>query len=213
MVFKRRDTQSLLSRLRQILYPRAGWRRTLEYLGHRVQRLPDTAHRIALGFSCGVFVSFSPFFGLHFLLAATAAKLVRGNVFAALIGTLAGNPLTFPLIASVSLGIGRRVLGFGATGRDFGRILNAFTQAVWGLWETFLSLFGLGTSQWHKVAAFLRDIVWPYLVGGLLPGLVAAIATYYLLRPLIAAYQSRRRARMAAPRPARPRKSEADGGA
>ena len=31
--------------------------------GHRVRRLPDTPHRIALGFACGVFVSFTPFFG------------------------------------------------------------------------------------------------------------------------------------------------------
>ena len=41
-------------------------------------------------------------------------------------------------------------------------------------------------------------MIWPYFVGGLLPGLVAAIAGYYLLRPLIAAYQTRRRARMLA---------------
>ena len=50
---------------------------------------------------------------------------------------------------------------------------------------------------------FFRDIIWPYFVGGLLPGLVAAIVGYYLTRPLIAAYQTRRRARMLrrAPRP------------
>ena len=32
-------------------------------------------------------------------------------------------------------------------------------------------------------------MIWPYFVGGLLPGLIAAIASYYLTRPLIAAYQ------------------------
>ena len=60
-----------------------------------------------------------------------------------------------------------------------------------------LSLFGRGE---QRVAAssspFFRDVLWPYFVGGLLPGLVAAIVGYYLTRPLIAAYQARRRARM-----------------
>ena len=72
MVFKRRDKPPLLSRLREAVLPRRGWRRGIEYLGHRVRRLPDTPHRIALGFACGVFVSFTPFFGLHFVLAAGA---------------------------------------------------------------------------------------------------------------------------------------------
>ena len=59
-----------------------------------------------------------------------------------------------------------------------------------------LSLVGLGHSDWGKLVPFFRDILWPYLVGGLLPGLVAAVASYYLVRPLVAAYQARRRARM-----------------
>jgi uncharacterized protein len=196
MVFKRRDKPPLLVRLREALLPRGGWRRGIEYLGHRVRRLPDTPHRIALGFSCGVFVSFTPFFGLHFLLAVGLAWVVRGNIMSSLIGTMTGNPVTFPLIASVSLGLGRRIVGYGVTGRDFSRISDAFTQAFAGLWQTLLSLFGHGESQWQKLSLFVQDVVWPYCVGGALPGLVAAIAGYYLTRPLVAAYQARRRARM-----------------
>jgi uncharacterized protein (DUF2062 family) len=196
MVFKRRDKPPLLSRIRALLLPRRGWRRGIEYLGHRVRRLPDTPHRIAFGFACGVYASFTPFFGLHFIVAAALARILRGNMVAALIGTAVGNPLTFPLIASVSLGLGRRILGFGATGRDFSRISDAFAQAFAAIWQGILSLFGRGDSEWQKLVPFFRDIVWPYFVGGLLPGLVAAIVSYYLTRPLIAAYQTRRRARM-----------------
>lgn len=198
MVFKRRDKPPLLNRLREFFLPRRGWRRGIEYLGHRVRRLPDTPHRIALGCACGVFVSFTPFFGLHFMLAVALARLVRGNVLAGLIGTAAGNPLTFPIIASISLGIGRRIVGYGATGRDFSRISDAFWQFLIGLWQSLLSLVGFGEPQWQKLTLFVRDVMWPYFVGGLLPGLVAAIATYYLARPLIAAYQARRRVRMLA---------------
>jgi uncharacterized protein (DUF2062 family) len=198
MVFKRRDKPPLLSRIREAVFPRRGWRRGIEYLGHRVRRLPDTPHRIALGFSCGVFASFTPFFGVHFFLAAGLAWVVRGNVIASLIGTFAGNPLTFPLIAPIALGLGRKILGYGVTGRDPTRIRGAFSQFFVGLWESMLSLFGHGESQWHKLFLFVQDVLWPYFVGGLLPGLIAAIVSYYATRPLIAAYQMRRRARMLA---------------
>ncbi|MFO1107354.1 MAG: DUF2062 domain-containing protein [Amaricoccus sp.] len=196
MVFKRRNKPPLLTRIREAFYPRRGWRRGIEYLGHRVRRLPDTPHKIAIGFAAGVFVSFTPLFGLHIVLGAALAWLVRGNIVASLIGTLAGNPVTTPFIAAISLALGRRILGHGVTGRDFGRIAEAFSQAAQGLWQSAISLVGFGHPQWGKLDLFLYDMVWPYFVGGLLPGLIAAIASYYLTRPLIAAYQMRRRARM-----------------
>tara|TARA_B100000900_G_scaffold398313_1_gene399555 strand:- start:704 stop:1069 length:366 start_codon:yes stop_codon:yes gene_type:complete len=43
-------------------------------------------------------VSFTPLLGLHFILAIIFAYLIRGNFIAALIGTIVGNPLTFPFI-------------------------------------------------------------------------------------------------------------------
>lgn len=44
--------------------------------------------------------------------------------------------------------------------------------------------------------AFRPRLLWPYFVGGLIPGLTAAVVSYWLLRPLVTAYQARRRARM-----------------
>lgn len=213
MVFKRRDKPPILNRLREALYPRRGFRRGWEYLAHRVRRLPDTPHRIALGFACGVYVSFTPFFGLHFFLAAAIAWALRGNILASLIGTAVGNPVTFPAIAALAMGLGRRILGYGVTGRDFSRVSDAFLEAIGGLGRSLLSLVGIGEPEWNKVALFFSDVVLPYLVGGLLPGLIASIAAYYLTRPLIAAYQSRRRARMVARARERlqRKKSDADG--
>jgi uncharacterized protein (DUF2062 family) len=196
MVFKRRDKPPFQVRLREAFLPRGGWRRGIEYLGHRVRRLPDSPHRIALGFACGVFSSFTPFFGLHFIFAVAVARLVRGNMIAALIGTGVGNPLTFPLIAPVALALGRRILGHGASGRDYSRVSDAFAQAFAGIQEGILAMFGHGESHWHMLVPFLRDVLWPYLVGGLIPGIGAGLIAYYLTRPLVAAYQARRRQRM-----------------
>jgi uncharacterized protein (DUF2062 family) len=196
MVFKRRDKPPLHARLREWLYPRRGWRRGIEYLGHRVRRLPDTPHRVALGFSCGVFMSFTPLFGLHIVGAMALAWLIRGNVVASVLGQFVGNPLTLPIIAAISLGLGRKILGHGVSGRDPSRLQDAFVQFFSGLGESVGSLVGLGQARWHILLPFWHEIVWPYLVGGLLPGLAASVLGYYLVRPLIAAHQARRRARM-----------------
>ena len=198
MVFKRRDRPPISTRLREAILPRRGWRRAIEYLAHRVRRLPDTPHRIALGLAIGVYVSFTPFFGVHVGAAMALAWALRANVVASLIGTLAGNPLTLPIIAPIALGLGRKILGYGVTGRDPSRIQDAFGEFFSGFWDSLLSLFGYGESEWYKVGRFVEDVIWPYFVGGLLPGLVAAIASYYLTRPIVAAYQTRRRSRMLA---------------
>jgi len=198
MVFKRRVRPSLLSRLREAVLPKRGYRRGVEYLGHRVRRLPDTPHRIALGFACGVFSSFTPFFGFHIIFAAVIARLVRSNIVAALIGTAVGNPLTFPLIAPVALGIGRSILGHGASGEDYHRVSDAVVEGFMAVRDGLLSLVGLGHSDWGKLVPFFHDILWPYLVGGMVPGVIAGVASYYLVRALVTAYQARRRARMLA---------------
>lgn len=197
MVFRRRDRPPFLTRARQLVLPRTGWKRAIEYIAHRVRRIPDTPHRIALGFACGVMASFNPFFGLHFVIALAFAWAVRGNLFASMVGTFVGNPLTFPLIASVSLPLGRRILGHGASGRDFARVSEAFTGAVEGLGKGLGSLFGYGTPEWGKVWTLVADVMWPYFVGGVLPGLAASVLAYWLIRPIVAAYQAAMRARRA----------------
>lgn len=213
MVFKRRDPRPWSARMREAVLPRTGWRRAFEYLAHRVRRIPDTPHRIALGFACGAFVSFTPLFGVHVFAAIALAWALRANVFAALVGTAIGNPLTFPLIASVSLTLGRMMLGGGGTGRDYGRVAEAFEQAGEALWRGALSLFGAGTAEWDKLGAFGADVVWPYFVGGLLPGIVVATGSYYAVRALVAGYQAARRVRLSGARAryAAQTRSEADG--
>ncbi|MEM9050110.1 MAG: DUF2062 domain-containing protein [Pseudomonadota bacterium] len=196
MVFRRRDRPGIWSRLRAYIAPRKGWRRGLEYLGHRVKRIPDSPHRIAIGLASGAFVSFSPLFGLHFFYAAGLAWLVRGNVIAGLIGTVLGNPLTFPAIAAASLGTGRWILGSSGRAIDFGEISAAFSEAVAGLWQTGRSWFGYGEPALDRLSAFGTEIFLPYLVGGLFTGGICAVATYFLSRPVIAAYQNRRRLRL-----------------
>lgn len=181
-----------------MLLPATGWRRAANYLGHRVKRLPDSPHRIALGLACGVFVSFSPFFGLHFFLAALFAYMLRGNVLAGLMGTAVGNPISFPPIAASSIWVGNRLVGYDRHHIDFVRIKHAFYDAFSGLWESFKSIFGLGENELYRMGGFFREVFFPYLLGGVIAGSITSVIVYFVALPLIRRYQTRRRERLIA---------------
>jgi uncharacterized protein (DUF2062 family) len=184
--------------VRALLAPRKGFWRGFGYVNKRMRRLPDSPHRIALGFACGALASFTPFFGLHFVVAVGFAWLVRANILAALFGTIVGNPLTFPLIASTSLWTGRWMLGLYHRGSDFEEITRAFAEGMDAIWGTVKSWFGYGPSMIEGLRVFMADIFVPYLVGGIIPGLIVAAICYWTIGPLVAAYQQRRRKRLLA---------------
>ena len=204
MVFKRRNRRPFWGQVRDALYPRRGWRRAIEYIGHRIKRLPDTPHKIAIGFACGVFVSFSPLFGLHFLVAAMAAVMVRGNVLASLLGTFFGNPVTFPFIATISYRTGQMFFDSSATDGSFRSIKNAIVDGFSGIWHSLLSIFRLSEPAWSDVGNFFSAVFMPYLIGGIIPGVICGIASYILARPIVAAYQKRRRSKLAKRRGKKP---------
>ncbi len=105
-MFRRRHSQSFVSRIRSVVWPERGFRRLFAYLLQRIARMPGSSLSIAIGVACGVSVSFTPFIGFHFLLGAFLAYLLRGNILASAIGTIIGNPWTFPLIISADFSIG-----------------------------------------------------------------------------------------------------------
>ena len=198
MVFKRRDRRSIVQIVADFVYPRGGWGRAFEYVKHRVRRLPDTPEKISRGIWAGVFTTFTPFYGLHFLVAVLIARVMRGNILASLLGTFFGNPLTYLPIAVASLSTGHFLLGSRlekAVDRSLG---DKFAGAGADLWNNFEALFTPAHPDWHKLGLFYDDVFFPYLVGGLIPGVVAATVSYYLCLPLISVYQKRRRKRLQA---------------
>lgn len=198
MVFRRRERPSAGERLREAVAPRKGWWRGLDYISKRMRRLPDSPHRIALGFACGAFASFTPFFGLHFALAAAFAWVVRANILAALFGTVVGNPLTFPFISVTALYLGRRMMARSTDGGNVEAITHAFTEALSAIWGTAKSWFGHGPSMLDGLLDFANQVFLPYLVGGILPGLIVAAICYWIIGPIVAAYQERRRRKLVA---------------
>jgi uncharacterized protein len=197
MVFKRRNKVSWGRWLAEGIYPRAGWKRAGAYIGHRVKRLPGSPYHIARGVGVGVYISFTPFFGFHFVTAALLAMLFRGSIVAAILGTFFGNPVTFPFIATGCLTLGNWFLnGNLDTDPDPEKhkaILTLFGLAATDFWTNFKAIFTVAGADWGNLKQFFKDVFLPYLIGGTGPGIIAGIIAYMLSRPLIEAYQKRRK--------------------
>jgi uncharacterized protein (DUF2062 family) len=187
LVFKRRNPKGTLEAFAHFFYPRGGWGRAVCYIMLRIRRLPDPAHKISRGIAAGVFVCFTPLFGLHFFLAAGLAYIMRGNMLAALLATFFGNPLTFPVIASVSVDLGTTLLGQPPL--PLAGVLNAFSFASVEFWANIKAIFTSAEANWSEMQGFYRHVFMPYLIGGLIPGVIAGTVCYALSRPLIASYQ------------------------
>ena len=198
MVFRRRDRRGVGRAVWEGFYPKGGWSRAYQYVKHRVTRLPGTPEEIARGIAVGVFVAVSPFYGLHFVLAALLALFLRANILASLLGTFFGNPLTYIPIGVASLSVGNVMLGVRSENNLQAGFGVMFTQAIQELWYNFKSLFTSSIGDWTYLAEFWNTIFFPWLVGGVPLGLGAGIMIYYLSVPTIRAYKNRRKGRLAA---------------
>jgi len=150
-------------------------------------RLSASPHAIAAGVAAGAFAAFLPFLGLHILIAAALAWVLRGNMLAAALGTAAiGNPLSYPLIWAATYAGGRFLLHsdhVSSAGMHIGSQLRHMDFAA----------------LWHPVLE-------PMTVGGVPLGIAAGALLYFPIRAAVSAFrnarlavQARRQARVAVP--------------
>ena len=157
-----------------------------KYYWRRMLRVRATPHEVALGCAVGVFVACTPFLGIQMLLAGAIALLLRVSVPAALLGTFVGNPLSWPAIWSASYLAGAWMLG-----HDPASAADHLAASA-----TVLSTQLAGPNQPSLDVAMvnLSPILQPLVLGGLLIGLLAALASYYPTRRAVRLFQRRRRA-------------------
>ncbi|MBF9030803.1 DUF2062 domain-containing protein [Rhodobacterales bacterium HKCCE3408] len=196
MVFKRRTPLSWGQAFLRFLWPRGGWGRAAQYVKHRVRRLPGTPEQIARGIFAGVFASFTPLYGLHFIFAGVLAWAMRGNVLAGLLGTFFGNPLTYVPISIISLRTGHFLLQTPPEHRRTRDVFDSMGHAAEALWFNFRALFTPERADWQGLHEFWGTVFFPWLVGGIIPGIIAGLVCYFISVPVIRAYQARRTARL-----------------
>ena len=112
MPFGRKRKQSLLTSLLNFLRVFFNFSRTKKYISLSIKRIKASPQALSLGLATGVAISFTPFIGLHALLAMFISWVIGGSMAAALIGTLFGNPWTFPFIWYLTYEIGQ-VINYG----------------------------------------------------------------------------------------------------
>lgn len=186
-MFRRREKPSFLNRLGTWVWPKGGWRRASHYIMHRLARMPGSSYSIAAGFACGAAVSFTPFVGTHFLWAGFLAWIVRANIIVAFIGTVVGNPWTFPFIWVWLYETGTWMLNTASEGADHQNpdFYSTFSQ----LTDAFLRF---------DVALFVESaipVVWPMFVSSIPTAFVVWFAFFIPMKKMIDSYQQRHRKR------------------
>ena len=187
-MFRRRKPLPLLRWLQGLLWPRTGWRRFFVYYLKRLTRLSGTPHSIAAGVACGAAISFTPLVGLHILLGALLALIVRGNLLAVVAGTLVGNPWTFPFMWLASYEVGQYLLGGRVGGSQ--PIPWSFADVAGYAAEAARQVAAAGPwTTAKRLAAEARWVVWPMLVGSIPLGIVTGLLIYFPLARAIGFYQ------------------------
>lgn len=184
MLFRRRKKRHVFEHMRELVWPSAGWARTLSYVGHRLKRLPGSPHSIAAGFACGAAISFTPLIGAHLTIGLLMAWLMGANLIATGIGTVVGNPWTFPFIWYWNYRLGAMMLGMDTH-----------------LGEDAFSIASIMENPMSQIGPLLK----PMAVGSVPTFVVAWVGFYFPLRGIINGYQRRRQHRLA--RRARERES------
>lgn len=105
-MFQRKSPLTLLQSMRETVWPSMGWGRTVKYVTHRILRLSDSSYRIAGGMATGASISFTPIVGTHIFQAFILTFCLRANYFASAVGTIIGNPWTFPFMWWLSYHVG-----------------------------------------------------------------------------------------------------------
>jgi len=133
-----------------------------------IKQLKGDPNFIASGMAIGIFIGITPTFPFHTILAVGLAYILRASKAAAAIGVWIGNPLTIPLIYFGSYKTGSLILG------------SSFPFDAKYLTFTELTKLGL-------------DATLALITGGVVIGIVPAVASYFITRRLVKKFRSRRR--------------------
>ena len=170
---KSRPDQDL--KIKEKSHPQNALRRVYE----RFIRIRGQPREIALGFALGLFIGMTPTMGIQMPIAVFFAALFKWSKISAATGVWITNPLTAPVIYTVTYFVGASLLGL----------------------ETTMTLPGELT--WSVVRDMLRNaprIFGALTVGGILVGLPLAVLGYYLAFAAVNRYQQRVREKITAQR-------------
>ena len=129
--------------------------------------MPASSYAISAGFACGSMVSFTPLLGFHFVLAVVFSYLLRANYIAALIGTIVGNPISFPFIWGLIYKVGAFIVD---------RSDNNLSPNI----------------NFEIIINQTYDIFIPMLVGGAVLAIPVWVLTYFITYSFVSSFKKAR---------------------
>src|SRR5687767_236949 len=130
--------------------------------------IQDTPERTAAAFAVGVFFGFSPFLGLHTIMAVALAFLLNLNRVAVLLGVYSNLPWIIGAYYASTTMLGAALLRT--------RLPEGFRDRLSDLSELSVLQGGF----WQELARLLMPLLWPFTVGSTLGAIVLAAAAYPL---------------------------------
>ncbi|MBF0358452.1 MAG: DUF2062 domain-containing protein [Magnetococcales bacterium] len=144
----------------------------------RLHRLAEDSNAIALGVAWGIFVSFTPFLGFHLILCTIMCIVFGGSKLAAWIGSLIGNPATFPIFFLADHKLGSWMMNL------FGVTLDSKVEK---------SFEGLSLDA---LFSDMSNIIVPILFGATILAPLAAVVGYWTTYKFVELARFRRMKRM-----------------
>jgi len=139
----------------------------LKYYFLRFIRLRGEPHELALGLALGIFTGMMPIMPFQTAIAVALALIFKGSKITALIGTWVSNPLNWYFLYYYSYRIGASLMGLSMKNGIFPSVMTSIHNG-----EDVIIVFG-------KILGAGSTIIFAFLFGGLLMGVVASIPSYF----------------------------------
>jgi uncharacterized protein (DUF2062 family) len=141
--------------------------RSFRALLRHVLHLQESPRRTALAFAVGVFIAFSPAYGLHTAMVVLCTWLFGLNFVALLAGALVNNPWTIVPILGATYWTGALLMG-----------------------QTDVPPFNWDDLSFRGIYAQVSPYLVPFVLGGFVLSVVGALASYPLAYALLLRYRA-----------------------
>jgi len=142
---------------------------------YKILRAEATPHKIALAVAIGFFVACFIPVGGHTGIVLLLAFICRVDKIIAFIATWIANPYTIPFMYPAFCFVGSKMIGAGLTFKHIELELKSI----------------IINFCWHDVFALGKELLFSYLVGGFICGLLIAGVGYVLFYKFVKEYQTK----------------------
>jgi len=137
----------------------------------------DTPERTARAFALGVFFGFSPFLGLHTILALFVAFMLRLNRVAVLIGVYSNLPWILPAYYTLATVGGATLIRADIPPGLLAQFKETMSHVAWGEVRELLNM--------------LAPLAWSFVVGSTLSAIALSLLAYRVSLAMILARRRR----------------------